>query len=130
MLVKVRVERRDAARFGDLARVGRLDSLHPMSAALEVGEQRAVVGSDVDDEVLCLELEQLVGLFVQRRKIVAQNARCATRVGIARRKDDLWIDGQPELHELALRTIEQVGRVGGLLGRNAADGAHLIDGRQ
>ena len=99
-----------------------------MSAALEIGQQCAVVGSNVDDEVLCLELEQLVGLFVQRRKIVAQDARCAARVGIARRKDDLWIDSQSELHELALRTIEQVGRVGGLLGRNAADGAHLIDG--
>src|SRR5215472_4088013 len=61
---KVAIKGRNAARLRDLGGVGRLDSQDAMSAVLEVRQQGAVVRSDINDEVLRLEVHQLMCLFV------------------------------------------------------------------
>jgi hypothetical protein len=45
-------------------------------------------------------------------------------------KQDLRIDNQAQLHELAAAAVEDLGRVGGLFRRPFADLPHLVDGRQ
>ena len=49
---EIALERRDAALIGDVADVGRLDAEHAVAALLEIRQQRAVVGADIDDEIV------------------------------------------------------------------------------
>jgi hypothetical protein len=62
-------------------------------------------------------------------KVVAQELRRSTGVGIVGWKDDGGIDRKPELHQLATLAIEQVGRKPGLLARHRADRNHLVHRR-
>ena len=42
----------NAALVGDVADIGRLDAEHAVAAVLEVRQQRAVVGADIDNEIV------------------------------------------------------------------------------
>ena len=89
---EIALERRDALAVGDVADVGRLDAEHAMAAILEVRQQRAVVGADIDDEVVTAKAEQGGALALQIGEIVAQQFGGAAGVGIFRREDDDRID--------------------------------------
>ena len=69
------------------------------------------------------------GFGAEIGEIVAQQLGGAAGVGIVRRKDDDRIDREPELHQLAARAVEQVGRKPRLLPRHFADRHHLVDRR-
>ena len=49
---EIALDGRDAALVGDLADVGRLDAEDAMPAVLEVRDQRAVIGADIDNEIV------------------------------------------------------------------------------
>jgi len=52
VLAEITLDGRNAARVGDLRDVSRLDAENSVTALLEIGNQRAVVRSDVDDEIV------------------------------------------------------------------------------
>ena len=110
---------RNAAAVGDLADLGRLDAEDTVT--LEVGEQRAVIRADVDDQILRLELEHRRCFGIKLGKIIAQQFGGTAGVGILGREDDDGIDRQAELHQLALGAIQKAGRKPGLLPRHCAD---------
>jgi hypothetical protein len=64
----------DAAAIGDLADLGRLDAED--TVVLEVGEQRTVIRTDVDDEVLPSPLEHRRSFRIELGKIIAQQLGC------------------------------------------------------
>ena len=126
---EIALERRNAFAVGDVADVGRLDAEHAVAAFLEIRQQRAVVGADIDDEVLRPEAEHGGGFAVQVGEIVAQQLGGAAGVGIFRREDDHRIDGKAELHQVALLAMQQIGGEPRLLARDLADRHHLVDRR-
>ena len=125
-----RVERRNAGRDRELAGVGRLDAADPMPAAMEVAEQRAVVRSDVDDQVLLRERKQLHHLAVQLGEVLAQDAGRAAGVRVVRREDDVRVHDQPELHQRARLRSAGARPDSRLLVGPRADRVHRVDRRQ
>ena len=97
---------------------------------LEIAQQRPVVGADVNDQVPRHKTQQRRRLAAQFGEVLPQDLRGAAGVGIFGRKQDLRVDDQPELHELALPAAKEQGRIGRLLARRAADRPHLVDRRQ
>ena len=97
---------------------------------MEVAEQRAVVRADVDDQILLPEREQLHHLAIQLGEVLAQDPGRAAGVGVVRREEDGRIDDQAELHQLALRAVQELGRIRRLLVRPRADRVHRVDRRQ
>ena len=75
------------------------------------------------------ELEHRAGFGAEIGEIVAQQLGGAAGVGIFRREDDDRIDREPELHQLALAAIQEIGRKPRLLPRHLADRHHLVDRR-
>ena len=73
-----------------------------MSAFLEIGDQRAVVRADIDDQIVGAQREKLRGLSIELSEIVAQQLGHSAGVGISRRKDDGWIDHKAQLDQFAL----------------------------
>ena len=100
---EIALDGRDAAAVGDVADIGRLDAEDAVAAVLEVRQQRAVVGADIDDEIVLAEAEHGGDLAVQIGEIVAQQIGGAAGVGIFRREDDDRIDREAELHQVAVR---------------------------
>ena len=119
----------DAAAVGDVADVGRLDAEHAVSRRLEIRQQRPVIGADIDDEVVLAEAQHSGGLALQIGEIVAQQFGGAAGVGIFRRENNRRIDGEAELHQIAVRAMQQAGRKPRLLMRDGADRHHLVDRR-
>ena len=128
-LREVALDGRDAALIGDLGHVGRFDAEDAVPTLLEVRDQRAVVRSDVDRQIVLAETEHLRGFGIEIRKVLAQDPGHAAGVGILRREDDDRIDRDAELHQLAVRTVHQVGREPGLLLLDCADRDHLVHRR-
>ena len=75
------------------------------------------------------EPEHLRGFGIELGEIVAQQLGRAAGVGIFGREDDDGIDREAELHQLAFRAVQQIGRKPGLLPRHLADRHHLIHRR-
>src|ERR1019366_88787 len=69
------------------------------------------------------------GFAVQVGEIVAQQFGGAAGVGIFRREDDDRIDRQAQLHQVAIATMQEIGREPRLLARLLADRHHLVDRR-
>ena len=111
------------------ADVGRLDAEHAVAGFLEIRQQRAVIGADIDHEIVFPQAQHRRGFAGEIGEIVAQQLRGAAGVGIVRRKDDDGIDREAELHQLAVAAVEQVGREPRLLPRHDADPHHLVDRR-
>ena len=125
-----RVDGRDAALHRDLEGVGRLDAAHAVAALVEIRQQRAVVRPDVDRQRLFPDRIEPHHFVVQLGEVLAQDARRAARVGVVRREQDCGIDDEAELHELAVRAVQQLRRIGRLLVRTASDRIHRVDWRQ
>ena len=123
-------DRADAAFVRQVRHQRRLDAAHRMAGGPEILEQRAVVRSDVDDQLVPLQPEQRRRFALQLGEILAQNARRAAGIRILWRKQDRRIDNQAELHELALPAVQHFRRVRRLLVRPLADRPHLVDRRQ
>ena len=101
-----------------------------MAAFLEIRQQRAVIGADIDDEIVGFPAPASpTDSRAELGEIVAQQLGGAAGVGIFRRKDDDGIDREAELHQLAVAAMEQVGREPRLLPRHDADPHHLVDRR-
>ncbi len=113
---------------GNLAHVGRLDAQHAVTAGLEVGEERAVVRADIDDEVGRRERQQRRGFGIKLGEVVAQELGGAAGVGIFGGKDDDGVYRKPELDKLAAGAVQEIGGKPGLLARRRADRDHLVDG--
>ena len=126
---EVALQGRNAARRGNLAHVGRLDAEHAVTAGLEVGEERAVVRADIDDEVGRRERQQRRGFGIKLGEVVAQELGGAAGVGIFGGKDDDGVYCKPELDKLAAGAVQELGGKPGLLARRRADRDHLVDGR-
>ena len=126
---RIALDGRDAARIGDVADVGRLDAENAIAGFLEIRDQRAVVGADVDHQILLGQPEHGGALALQVGEIVAQKFRGAAGVGIFRREDDDRIDGETQLHQIAIPAMQQIGRKPRLLPRHLPDRHHLIDRR-
>ena len=94
---------RSLAIFAD---IGRLDAEHTLTAVLEIREQRAIVRADIDDQVVVAQPEHGGALALQVGKIVAQQFGGAAGVGIFRREDDRRVDGEAELHQLAIAAMQ------------------------
>jgi hypothetical protein len=122
-------ERRDATVARDLTDLGRLDAEDAVAAVLEVREQRAIVGADIDNEIIRGELEQGGSFRVELGEIVAQQLGGAAGVGIFGREDDDGIDCQAELHQVALGAVQEMSREPRLLPRHLADRDHLVHWR-
>ncbi len=128
-------EERDRGRNAPLLRghahLRRLDPVYAKARLLKIAQQRPVVGTDVDYEIA---LRKIARAGVASRHSSAKFSRrifvVPLGVGIFGRKQDLRIDDQPQLHELALPAAEQQGRIGRLLTRRVADRPHLVDGWQ
>ena len=103
---------------GDVADVGRLDAEHAMAAVLEIRQQRAVIGADIDDQIVRAQSQHGGGFAVQVGEIVAQQFGGAAGVGIFRREDDDRIDREPELHQVAVTAMQEIGRKPRLLARH------------
>ena len=58
-LAEIALQGRDAAAVGDLGHVGRLDAENAVAAVLEVRDQRAVIGADVDHQIIFAKAELL-----------------------------------------------------------------------
>ena len=52
LLAEIALDGRDAALVGDVADIGRLDAEHAIAGVLEVRYQRAVIGADIDNEIV------------------------------------------------------------------------------
>ena len=126
---EIALDGRDAPAVGDIADVGRLDAEHTVAAVLEIRQQRAVIGTDIDHEIVFAEAEHGGGLALQLGEIVAQQLGGAAGVGIFGREDDHRVDGEAELHQVAARAVQQAGRKPWLLVRDRADRHHLVDRR-
>src|SRR5262245_21140804 len=68
---KVTLDRRNSALVGDVADVGWLDPEHTLAAILEIRQERAVIRSDVYDQVLAGEAEHGRALALQVGEVVA-----------------------------------------------------------
>jgi hypothetical protein len=126
---EIALERRNAARIGDVADIGRLDAEHAVAALLKIRQQRAVIGTDIDHEIVIAETEHGGALALQIREIVAQQFGSAAGVRIFRRKYNNGVDREAELHQVAIAAMQKVGRKPRLLARHRADGHHLVDRR-
>ncbi len=91
---EVALDGRDATRVSHLRDVGWFDAKNPMTAFLEIRDQRAVVRSDVDGKVIFGKPKHFGGFGIQLRKVVAKDTCHAAGVGIFRRKDDDRIDSE------------------------------------
>ena len=65
---EITLDGRDAALVGDVADVGRLDAQHAMAAVLEVRQQRAVVGADIDNQIVFAETQHRGGFAAADRR--------------------------------------------------------------
>ena len=126
---EVPLNRVDATLVRDLGDVGRFDAENAMTALLEVRNQRAVIGADIDHEVVAAEAEHFRRFRIQLREILAQDAGHPAGVGIFGRKDNDGIDGEPELDQFAFMAVQQAGRKPRLLAFDCPDRNHLVDRR-
>ncbi len=126
---KIALQRRDAALIRDLRYISRLDTENAMSTALKIGNERSVIGADVDDQVVTAERQHLRCFHVQLGEVVPQELGHATGVWVLRRKDDDRIDRKAELNQLTFPAVKQRGRKPRQLSRNIADRGHLVHGR-
>ena len=121
---------RNAAVLCQRAHLRRFDAVDEEAGSLEVAQKRPVIGANVDHQVPRLQTQQRSRLAAQFGKVLAQDPRRAAGIGVFRRKEDLRIDHQAELHELAVPATQKQRRIGRLLARSLSNGPHLIDGRQ
>src|ERR1700722_3324212 len=98
---EIGLDRRYPARLGDLADIGRLDAENAMPRGVKIRQQCAVVGADVDDEIVLPESDQRSRLAVEPSKVLAQNPGRAAGIGVARREQDFGIEAEAELNEFA-----------------------------
>src|ERR1700674_515162 len=88
------------------SRVSGFDSENPMSAVLEVTQQRAIIRADIDHKVLGGQRVKALHFPVELRKVFAQDFGCATRVRVGRGKQNSWVNDQSQLHQLALAAAQ------------------------
>ena len=85
-----------------------VDAQNPAAPVLEVGQQRAVVGADVDDKRGAVEAQPVPAPFEQVREILPENACGTARVGIPRRKQDFRVHLAADLHQVRVRAVEKL----------------------
>ena len=123
-------DRADAAFVREVRHQCRLDAAHRMARGSEVLQERAVVRSDIDDQLGPAQPEERRRFALQLGEIFAKDSRRAAGVRILRREEDRRIDDQAQLHELARRAAEEFRRIRRLLVRPLTDRPHLVDRRQ
>src|SRR5258708_33807931 len=92
----------DATLLRKLAYIRWFNPQDPVAMVLEILEQRAIIGANVDHQVRGLKSEHFAGLAVQFRKILAQNARGPPGLGIPGRENDLRIYRKTQLYQFTL----------------------------
>ena len=100
-----------------------------MATLVKVLQQSAVIGSDVDNEIRGFEAQQAICLFVKVGEIGTQDPCRTTQVGVFRRKQDVGIDFEPDLHQSAVTASKQFQRICRLLDWPSTDLRHRIDRR-
>src|ERR1700674_4735312 len=98
---KIVLNRGNATFLREFAYVSRCNPEDLVAVILKVLEQCAVVGTNVNHQVLGPKSEQFAGFAVQFRKILAQNARSPAGIGISWRENDLRVHAEPQLYQFA-----------------------------
>ncbi len=129
LTTKVGLNGRDAAIARDLTDVFRRDPLH-LVLLLKVAQEVAVVGADIDNQVLGFQVNQRGTLLEKLGEIVAQDLGCAARVGIFLGKQHMRIHDAAELNEVALLAPQQLRRIARLFRRLGPDDGHRVHRRQ
>src|SRR6202011_1464733 len=115
LLIKKGNHRRNSAFDGQLRRVRRLNAEDSHAVFLEVAQERAVVGADIDDQLLWLEWIKRVHLARKLGEIFTEDFRRAAGVGIRWREKNRGVYGQSKLSEGAIFTKQQLRGIGRLV---------------
>jgi hypothetical protein len=99
----------------------------PVAGVLEVDQQRAVVRSDVDDEITRCEPELRRRLPAEVGEVVAQNPRRAAEVRVGIGKQHFRRNLEADLRQPAVLATKQLEGKRRLLDGAFADRGHRID---
>ena len=119
----------DATLISNVADIGRLDAKHAVAGVLEVRQQRAIVGADIDHHIVFAQAQHGGGFTLQISEIVSQQFSGPTGIRIFRRENDDGINCQAELYQVTVAAVQEVGRKPRLLAWHLPDRHHLVDGR-
>ena len=129
-LCKKRNHRWNPALDRQFRGVGRLNPKHAHAVFLEVAQERAVVGTDVDDQLI--GFERIKGFHFAREfgKVLAKDFRRAAGVWIRRWKKNCRIHDQSELGESAVLAKQQLRGISRLFCQWRTNDRHRIHGRE
>src|SRR5260370_12413342 len=105
VFIEIGCQSRDSTRLRKFSGKGWLNAGHPMAARLVVAEQCAVVRSDVHNQIIVRQFNFRANFAIKLSEVLAENAGRSAGIGIFGRKQDIWLHGKSQLHEMAGSTI-------------------------
>src|SRR5204862_7385459 len=110
--------------------VGWLNPKHAHAAFLEVAQEGAVVGTDVDDQLIRSKRIKRFHFEREFGEVLAQDFRRAAGVWIRRWKKNCGVHDQSELGESAVLATQQLRGISRLLCQWRTNDRHRIHGRE
>src|SRR5262249_17984286 len=117
------------ALIRNITDISRLDAKHAVAGVLEVRQQRAVIGANIDHHIFFAQVQHAGGFALQISEIVSQQFSGPAGVGIFRRENDYGINCQAELYQVTVAAVKEFGWEPRLLAWHLPDRHHLINGR-